>query len=62
MGKIIKGYFEEDYSLVIEGDSDAEVVKSTMYFHDEEPPLTVEEEEEAPEDPAADVMRREGAP
>ena len=60
MGKIIKGHFEEDYSLVIEDDSDAEIVKSRIFFHDEEPPLTAEEEEEAPDDPAADVMRREG--
>ena len=50
MGKIIKGYFEEDYSLVIEDDSDAEIVKSRIFFHDEEPPLTEEGEEEAPED------------
>ena len=53
MGKIIKGYFEEGYSLLIEDDGDAGIVKSRIFFHDEEPPLTAEEEEEAPEDLSA---------
>lgn len=61
MGKIIKGYFEEDYSLLIEDEGDAGIVKSRIFFHDEEPSLTAEEQEEAPVDPAADAMSQEGA-